>query len=198
MAPTAAAHPDGFSPDPARVEVWVDRASSLVSHQHASGPVVEGVPAREFVIPMLAVAAVLLMALRFAGELPDPVASAWGPDGLPIDSSSRLIELVTGVVLTGASAVVPLLLAKRARQRLGQRLLVVAAHVLPVLFAGHRWRLFEANREAASWELATSTAETAAVYALAAAAACWGWWASRDREDGDGVAEGGDSRNRPG
>ncbi len=174
------------------------RPSSLASHQRASDFVVKGVPAREFVVPLVAATVVLLMALRFAGELPDPVASAWDPDGSPVDSNHRLIELVTGVAVTGASAVVPLLLTVRVRRPVGQRLLVVAAHVLPVLFAGHRWRLVEANRGAPSWDLATSAAEPSVVYALAVAAALWGWWASRDRGYGDGVAERGGSGNRPG
>jgi hypothetical protein len=159
--------------------------------------VVKGVPARDFVIPVLAVTVVLLMALRFAGELPDPVASAWDPDGSPVDSSHCLIELVTGVAVTGASAVVPLLLTVRMRRAVGQRLLIVASHVLPVLFAGHRWRLVEANRGVTSWDLATSAADPSFVYALAVAAALWGWWASRDRGDTDGAAERGGSENRP-
>lgn len=158
---------------------------------------IEGVSAREFVFPLVAVATVVLMALRFAGDLPDPVASAWDLDGSPVDSANRLIELVTGVAITGASAVVPLLLTNRSSWPVGQRLLVVAGHILPVLFAGHRWRLIEANRGAASWDLALSAAEPSAVYALAAAAALWGWWASRDRGDGDGVAERGGSWLRP-
>lgn len=151
---------------------------------------VKGVPARGFVLPLMAVTVVLLMAVGFAGELPDPVASAWDADGAPVDSASRLVELAAGVAITGASAVVPLLLSNRVRRQVGQRLLVVAAHVLPVLFAGHRWRLIEANRGAASWEVAMSGVDPAGVYALAAAAALWGWWASRDRGDGDDVAPG--------
>lgn len=175
-----------------------DRPSSLAPHQHASGFVVKDVRAREFVVPLVAVAAVLLMALRFGGELPNPVASAWGPDGSPIDSANRFVELLTGVAITGASAVVPLLLIGRSSRPVGQRLLVVVAHVLPVLFAGHRWRMIEANRGAASWDLATSGAEPSAMYPLAVAAALWGWWASRERGDGNGVVGRGGSGNQSG
>ena len=165
--------------------------------ERAGGSVVKGVSAREFVFPVLAVAVVLFMALRFAGELPDPVATAWDPDGAPVDSNHRLIELLTGVVVSGASAVVPLLLTIRVRRSVGQRLLIVAAHVLPVLFGGHRWRLVEANRGVTSWDVATSAAEPSFLYAVAVAAALWGWWVSRDRGDIDGAAERGGSENRP-
>lgn len=123
-----------------------DRPSSSASHQRASGFVVKGVSAREFVIPLVAATLVLLMAFRSAGQLPDPVASAWDLADSPVDRRNRLIELVTGVAVTVASAVVPLLLAVRVRQPVGQRLLVVAAQVLPVLFVGHRWRLVAATR----------------------------------------------------
>lgn len=145
-------------------------------------------PPWEWALPLLCVVFVVALVVRFGAGLPNPMATSWAPDGTPLESNGRVVEMLGGTTMTVAGAGAPVLAATRTRSGATAGGLVVAGHVLGVLFAGHRWRVITANAEATRWQEATSTASATPVFALALAAGVLGWFVSiyvGERDDAD-------------
>ena len=141
----------------------------------------------EWALPGLCVVFVIALIVRFGVGLPNPMATAWAPDGTPLESNGRVVELLGGTTITVAGAGAPVLAATRTRSGATARGLVVAGHVLGVLLAGHRWRVITANAGAVSWQDATSTVSAAPVLVIAVVAGVVGWFVSSHTGRSDGA-----------
>ena len=135
----------------------------------------------EWVVPLLALLFAFGLTATF-NALPDPMASEWTIEGMPVDHRPRLLELLVGPVIVGFAGITPLFWAQRVQTVRAARGLVVAGHVLVVLLAGHRWRSITANYGAPDWQSATTTVSSIPVIVLAAVAGAFGWWASAHRK----------------
>lgn len=135
------------------------------------------VPARELVVPLLAVLVVAIAPVAVWSRLPDPVAIHWGIDGRPDGSAPLLLDALLLAVTTALVSVLPLLSAASADRRVA-RLLVGLAHGMAGLFVLLRLRTLQLNLEAPRWEdVGTLTIGDLGVMVLITAPLiALGWW----------------------
>jgi hypothetical protein len=134
-------------------------------------------PARELVVPVLAVLAAVVLPLLAWPRLPDPIAIHWGLDGRPDGSAPLVIDVVLFSVMTVLIAVLPLVAVVRAHRDTARTMLTLS-HGMGAFFGLLRWRTLELNLDATSWEAAGSLTlvDLALLLGLALPFAFVGWW----------------------
>ena len=134
-------------------------------------------PARELVVPALAVLAAVVLPLLVWSRLPDPIAIHWGLDGRPDGSAPLVVDVVLFAVLTVLIALLPLVAVVRAH-RDAARTMLTLSHGMGAFFALLRWRTLELNLDVASWEAAGSLTllDIGLLLGLAAPFGLMGWW----------------------
>ena len=134
-------------------------------------------PARELVVPVLAVLAAVVLPLLAWPRLPDPIAIHWGLDGRPDGSAPLVVDVALFAVLTVLIALLPLVAVVRAH-RDAARTMLTLSHGMGAFFALLRWRTLELNLDVTSWEAAGSLTllDIALLLGLAAPFGFIGWW----------------------
>jgi hypothetical protein len=134
-------------------------------------------PARELVIPVLAVLATVMLPLLAWPRLPDPVAIHWGLDGRPDGSAPLLADVLLLALMTALIAFLPLIAVVRA-DRSTARTMLLLSHGMGAFFALLRWRTIELNLDAAVWSEAGSLTllDIALLLGLAVPFGAVGWW----------------------
>ena len=134
-------------------------------------------PARELVVPVLAVLAAVVLPLLAWSRLPDPIAIHWGLDGRPDGSAPLVVDVALFAVLTVLIALLPLVAVVRAH-RDAARTMLTLSHGMGAFFALLRWRTLELNLDVTSWEAAGSLTllDIALLLGLAAPFGFIGWW----------------------
>ena len=140
----------------------------------------------EWAIPVATTIGTLAVAVAFAGDLPDPVATGWAEDGTPYARGSRLRELAVGPIVVAVAALVPVAAANRVAEVGAARTLVVAGHTLGTLGLGNRWRVIDANRQMTHWEEAVGPTSPLAFVTLAVITGLIGWLVSAHRRSAGG------------
>lgn len=141
--------------------------------------------ALEWAVPLLAVAAVVVLPLLVWDRLPDPMASHWGVSGQPDQAMARLLEYVLIAAVTAVLALGPLVAARVSMPRTSARVLVAVAWGVSVVFVLLRVATLQANLDAATWEAAAplSFALLLALLGACVLAGLAGAWVSCDRPD---------------
>ncbi len=135
----------------------------------------------EWAIPLVTTVGTLAVAVAFANDLPDPVATGWSEDGTPNARGSRLRELAAGPIVVAAVALAPVAAANRVAEVGAARTLVVVGHALGTLGLGNRWRVIHANRQTTHWADAVEPMPPLTFVALAVTAGLIGWFISAHR-----------------
>jgi uncharacterized membrane protein len=137
----------------------------------------------EWVLPVTGVLTSAAVAVAFAGELPDPIATRWTPSGNPDAASGRFGELTIGTLVIAFFALMPVAMADRATGIGPRRTMVVVGHVLTTFGTGHRLRTVTANQAADHWTDATVGLPVMPIVFTAVAAGLAGWWLSGHRRE---------------
>jgi hypothetical protein len=134
-------------------------------------------PARELVLPGVAVLLAVVLPVLVWSRLPDPVAVHWGLDGRPDGSAPLVVDAVLLAVMTAVVTLLPLIGAARA-DRGTARSLVALSHGLAGIFVLLRLRTLQLNLDAVDWTAAgdLTVLDLGGMLLLAAPLALIGWW----------------------
>jgi hypothetical protein len=141
-------------------------------------------PARELIVPLLAVLVVAVLPVLVWARLPDPVAIHWGLDGRPDGSAPLIVDAVLLTLATGLVTLLPFAVAARA-DRDAARTMLALSHGMAAFFVLLRWSTLQRNLDAAVWSDAgpVTLLDLAVMLLLSAPVALVGWWLGRHHPD---------------
>ncbi len=141
-------------------------------------------PARELIVPLLAVLVVAVLPVLVWARLPDPVAIHWGLDGRPDGSAPLIVDAVLLTLVTGLVTLLPFAVAARA-DRDAARTMLALSHGMAAFFVLLRWSTLQRNLDAAVWSDAgpVTLLDLAVMLLLSAPVALIGWWLGRHHPD---------------
>lgn len=139
----------------------------------------------EYGVPGAAVGIALATPLVYWSRLPEPMASHWGPSGMPDASSGRVFDVALMAAVTLVIGFGPLLAVRAPMTRFMSRVLIAVSWGGATLLGTLRVITVQANLDAPTWESAGSvTAWTMlAVAGGAVLMALAGAWVAGDRPD---------------